>query len=109
MAKTFGMLFGIIFLAIGILGFVPGITTNDMLLGIFMVNKAHSIVHFASGAIFLVASMSGAGAARLWFQIFGLVYAVVAVMGFLVGDGMIFNLIATNQTHTWLHAALSAV
>ena len=69
MAKTFGMLFGIIFLAIGILGFVPGITTNDMLLGIFMVNKAHSIVDIASGAIFLTASMSGAGAARLWFQI----------------------------------------
>jgi hypothetical protein len=59
MAKTFGMLFGIIFLAIGILGFVPGITTNDMLLGIFMVNKAHSIVHVASGAIFLIASTSG--------------------------------------------------
>jgi hypothetical protein len=73
MAKTLGMLFGVVFLAIGILGFVPGITTNDMLLGIFMVNKAHSIVHITSGAIFLVASMSGAGAARLWFQLFGVV------------------------------------
>jgi len=63
----------------------------------------------ASGAIFLVASMSGAGAARLWFQIFGLVYAVVAVMGFVVGDGMIFNLISNNQNDTWLHVALAVV
>jgi hypothetical protein len=107
MAKTFGMLFGIVFLAVGILGFVPGITTNDMLLGIFMVNKAHSIVHIASGAIFLIASMSGAGAARLWFQLFGIVYAVVAVMGFVVGEGMIFNLISNNRNDTWLHVVLA--
>jgi hypothetical protein len=109
MAKTLGMLFGIVFLAIGILGFVPGITTNDMLLGIFMVNKAHSIVHIASGAIFLIASMSGAGAARLWFQIFGLIYAVVAIMGFVVGNGMIFNLISNNTADTWLHVVLAVV
>jgi len=110
MAKTLGMLFGIVFLAIGILGFVPGITTNDMLLGIFMVNKAHSIVHIASGAIFLIASMSGGGgAARLWFQIFGLIYAVVAIMGFVVGNGMIFNLISNNTADTWLHVVLAVV
>jgi hypothetical protein len=109
MAKTLGMLFGIVFLAIGILGFVPGITTNEMLLGIFMVNTVHSIVHIASGAVFLIASMSGAGAARLWFQIFGLIYAVVAIMGFVVGNGMIFNLISNNTADTWLHVVLAVV
>jgi len=109
MAKTLGMLFGLVFLAIGILGFVPGVTKDEMLLGIFMVNTVHSIVHIASGAVFLIASMSGAGAARLWFQIFGLVYAVVAVMGFVVGNGMIFNLISNNTADTWLHVGLAAV
>lgn len=109
MAKTLGMLFGIVFLAIGILGFVPGVTTNDMLLGIFMVNAAHSVVHIVSGVIFLIAAMSGAGAARLWFQIFGLIYAVVAIMGFVVGNGMIFNLISNNTADTWLHVVLAAV
>src|SRR6266496_5122197 len=94
MVRILGMLFGIVFLAIGILGFVPGITTNDMLLGIFMVNKTHSIVHIASGAIFLIASMSGAGAARLWFQIFGAVYAVVAILGFMNPNGMLLNMMS---------------
>ena len=88
MAKSLGMLFGIVFLAVGILGFVPGVSTTGpdgmpMLLGIFMVNTAHSIVHIASGAVFLIASMSGAGAARLWFQLFGIIYAIVAVLGFM--------------------------
>ena len=108
MAKTLGMLFGIVFLAVGILGFVPGITKDEMLLGIFMVNTVHSIVHIASGLVFLFASMAGAGAARLWFKIFGLVYAVVAIMGFVVGNGMIFNLISNNTNDTWLHVVLAA-
>ena len=107
MTKTFGILFGIVFLAVGILGFVPGITKDDMLLGIFMVNKMHSIVHIASGAVFLLASMAGAGAASLWFKIFGLIYALVAVMGFVVGNGMIFGLISNNTNDTWLHVVLA--
>lgn len=112
MAKTFGMLFGIVFLAVGILGFVPGVTTTGadgmpMLLGIFMVNTAHSFVHIASGAVFLLASMSGGGAARLWFQIFGLVYAVVAVLGFMTPNGMLLGLISNNPADTWLHVVLA--
>jgi Domain of unknown function (DUF4383) len=107
--KTLGMLSGFLFLLGGVLGFVPGITDDDMFLGIFMVNTAHSIVHLASGAIFLIASMSGAGAARLWFQIFGIVYAAAAVMGVYVGDGMILNLISNNRNDTWGHAVLALI
>ena len=112
MAKTFGMLFGIVFLAVGILGFVPGVTTTGadgmpMLLKIFMVNTVHSIVHIASGVVFLLASMSGAGAARLWFQIFGVIYAVVAVLGFMTPNGMLLGLISNNPADTWLHVVLA--
>ncbi len=107
MAKTFGMLFGIVFLAVGILGFVPGITKDDMLLNIFMVNKVHSIVHIASGAIFLIASMAGAGAARLWFQLFGIIYAIVAVLGFMNPNGMLFGMMSNNPADTWLHVVLA--
>jgi hypothetical protein len=112
MAKTFGMLFGIVFLAVGILGFVPGITTTGadgmpMLLGIFMVNTTHSVVHIASGVVFLLASMSGAGAARLWFQIFGVIYAIVAILGFMTPNGMLLGLISNNPADTWLHVVLA--
>ena len=113
MVKTLGMLFGIVFLAVGILGFVPGVSAPGsdgmpMLLGIFMVNTAHSIVHIASGAVFLIASMSGAGAARLWFQLFGIVYAVVAVLGFMTPNGMLLGVISNNPADTYLHVGLAA-
>ena len=109
MVKTLGMLFGIVFLAVGILGFVPGITNNDMLLGIFMVNPMHSIVHIVSGAIFLFASMSGAGAARLWFQIFGVIYAVVAILGFMNPSGPLLGMISNNPNDTYLHVVLAVL
>jgi hypothetical protein len=109
MIKTLGMISGILFLLGGILGFVPGITEDDKFLGIFMVNTAHGIVHIASGAIFLIASVSGARATGLWFQIFGMVYAAVAVMGFKVGDGMILGLISNNRYDSWGHAVLALV
>ncbi len=109
MIKTLGIFSGFLFLLGGILGFVPGITKDDMFLGIFMVNTAHSIVHIASGAIFLIASLSGATAARLWFKLFGIVYAAVAMMGFMVGDGMILGMISNNQYDSWGHAVLALV
>ena len=57
--------------------------------------------------MFLVASTFGAGAARLWFQIFGAIYAALAAMGFRVGNGMILNCISNNPNDSWGHAALA--
>lgn len=113
MIKSAAILFGIVFLAVGVLGFVPAVSKPGpdgmpMLLGLFMVNGIHSIVHIASGVVFLLCGMAGAGASSLFFKIFGLVYALVAVMGFVVKDGMIFGLISNNTADTWLHVVLAA-
>ena len=48
--KTLGIIWGFLFLLGGILGFVPGITKNEMFLGFFTVNTAHNILHITSGA-----------------------------------------------------------
>jgi hypothetical protein len=109
MVEMLGVLWGILFLLGGVLGFVPGITNDGMFLGIFMVNTPHGLMHIASGAIFLIASMLGAKAARLWFQIFGTFYAALAGIGLAVGDGMIFNLISNNLYDAWGHALLALI
>lgn len=110
MVKTAATIFGIIFLAIGILGFVPGAMTNDMLLGIFMVNAAHSVVHIVSGVIFLLAAMAGAAASRMWFRIFGIIYAIVAILGFVTPNGgLILGTISNNVADTWLHVILAVI
>src|SRR5437899_3811324 len=93
MVKRLGMIMGSLFLLGGVLAFVPGVTKDGMYFGFFMVNTAHNILHVVSGSVFLIASMLGARPARLWFRIFGAFYAVLAAIGFVVGDGLIFGLI----------------
>ena len=113
MLKAAAILFGIVFLIVGALGFVPAVTTQmngmPMLLGIFHVNTAHNIVHLTSGAVFLLSGLASTGAARAFFRIFGLVYAVVAVLGFLKGDGLLLGMISNNMPDVWLHVVLAAI
>lgn len=112
MVKSAAILFGLVFLVVGILGFVPSVTpvTNGMpmLLGIFHVNAAHNIVHLASGAVFLLCGLAGAGPSRAFFKIFGIVYAVVAIWGFVAGDGNTLFVVSNNAAVTWLHVVLAA-
>ncbi|PYK68886.1 MAG: TonB-dependent receptor [Verrucomicrobia bacterium] len=109
MAKTLALLFGVVFLLIGILGFVPALAPNEMLLNIFHVNAAHNVVHLLTGVVALLAGMGGVGAARTFFRIFGVVYGLVAVLGFVVGDGLLLGLIANNMADTWLHVVIALV
>jgi len=109
MVKSLAILFGIVFLAIGILGFVQGITKDDMLLGIFTVNPAHSVVHIASGVVALLCGISGFSASRTFFRIFGIIYAIVAVLGFYNGDQPLLGLISNNMADTWLNVVLAVV
>jgi len=51
--------------------------------------------------------MAGPRAVRGWFQIFGVVYAAVAAMGFEVGEGLICGVISNNQYDAWGHAVLA--
>ena len=111
MIKTAAVLFGIVFILIGILGFVPGVTNNEMLLGIFHVNAAHNVVHLLSGAAALFAGMTSTGASRIYFRIFGVVYGLVAILGLMnMGQHtMLLGLISNNDADTFLHIAIAAV
>jgi len=80
-----------------------------MLLNTYHVNTAHNIVHLASGIIYLFAAMGDAGASRIWFQIFGVIYAVSAIWGFAVGTGNTLWVVSNNPADTWLHVVLAVV
>lgn len=107
--RKLGIFWGLLFLAGGALSFVPGVVRNGLYLGIFLVNTAHNMLHLATGAVFLLVSLLGAGATRLWFQLFGTFYAGMALAGFWIGDGMICNLIPNNAYDSWGHAMLALI
>ena len=113
MVKSAAILFGLVFLVVGICGFVPAVTSGmpdmPMLLGIFHVNLAHNIVHLASGAVFLLCGLAGAGPSRTFFRLFGIVYALVAALGFYYGDQPILGIISNNMADVYLHCGLAVV
>lgn len=100
--------FGAVFVLIGVLGYVPGITSNGMLLGIFEVDMVHNIIHILTGLLALAAAFSSEKYAKLFFQVFGVVYALVAVLGFIQGD-MVLGLFHVNAADNYLHVVVAVV
>src|SRR3712207_9565305 len=80
MAKTIAKILGAVFILVGIIGFLaPG------LLGMHL-SLAHNLVHLLSGALALYFGFAGTlPAARLFCIVFGVVYGLIGVAGFLVG------------------------
>lgn len=104
MATTVVKLFGWVLLLVGIVGFF-----NNPILGIFAVDTVHNIIHIASGLIAIVMARKGEMSAKMFAKLFGAIYAVVAVLGFVSSGDMILGLIEANGADNWLHVALAVV
>ena len=107
MLKTAAIIFGIFFIVAGIGGFVPALAPGGHLFGVFMVDPVHNWVHILSGLAALVSAF--AGAARKYFQIFGIIYGLVAVIGFFYGNSPLLGIMGHNVADIWLHIAIAAV
>ena len=114
MLVTIARLFGIAFLLVGILGFIPGITSDAPgdfagedseaeLLGIFGVSVLHNIVHLLFGIAGLALARTWDGA-RLFLIGGGVIYLALWVIG-LVGG---LEWLPSNSADHWLHFALGA-
>jgi hypothetical protein len=103
-AKTAAMVLGIVFVIVGALGFVPNPIVGQN--GIFMTNHMHDWVHVGSGIVLLLGAYSPLGSSMA-LRVVGIIYAIVAVLGFVMGD-MVFG-IAMNMADHWLHVVLAIV
>ncbi|MEV4057018.1 DUF4383 domain-containing protein [Amycolatopsis sp. NPDC049688] len=107
----------VVFLLVGLLGFIPGVTTHydqlsfaghdsmAMLLGVFMVSVLHNIVHLLFGVVGLAAARTARGA-RLYLVAGGAVYLVLWLYGLLIDHGSDANFVPVNTADNWLHLAL---
>ena len=112
-AQWYCLLAGISLLLAGIFGFISDSSFDtgdgvqgDLFLG-FEVNAIHNLVHVASGLVLLAASPKRASARAVALG-FGLVYALVAIIG-LVDGSDVLGLIPVNSADNLLHIALSAL
>ncbi len=104
------MVFGIVFLLIGVLGFVPALTPDGALLGLFMVNGIHSVVHLLFGVLGIAAALTGASV--LYNRAGGVIYLLLGVLGFLPFlyiNHLLLGIVMINTADNFLHLVLGAV
>jgi hypothetical protein len=109
---------GAVFLLVGVLGFIPGATTDYHMLtfaghhseaklfGLFNVSVLHNAVHVLFGVLGL--ALSGTfNAARAYLVGGGVVYAVLWVYGLLIDRDSAANFVPVNNADNWLHLGLA--
>ena len=120
-SRDFARVIGFVFLAVGVLGFVPGLKwpppiwaphmTMDgaygLLLGLFPVNWIHNLVHLTIGLVALSASRTISDS-RKFSRGLAIFYGALAVMGLIPTLNSTFGLIPLFGHDVWLHAVTAA-
>lgn len=108
---------GIIFLIVGVAGFIPGLTSgmsgmemaghdsDAMLLGVFQISVLHNIVHLAFGVAGLIFART-ARAARGYLIWGGVIYLVILLYGLFFSGQTPANFVPLNSADNWLHLVL---
>ena len=106
-----------VFVLLGVLGFIPGITTHygDLsfaghhseakLLGLFQVSILHNLLHLLFGLVGLVLARRLAGA-RLFLAGGGAVYLGLWLYGFAIDRETAANFVPVNDADNFLHLFL---
>lgn len=108
---------GAVFLLVGILGFIPGITTDydtmsfashdsdAELLGIFNVSILHNLVHLVFGVVGVVLARA-ATTAKLYLIVGGVIYLALWLYGLVIDKDSDANFLPVNSADDWLHFVL---
>jgi hypothetical protein len=116
--QTATVVVAVVFLLVGVLGFVPGITTNydqltfaghmsgAALLGIFNVSVLHNLVHLLFGVVGLLAARTPGGA-RSYLLVGGIIYLVLFIYGLVIPMDSPANFVPVNTADNWLHLVLA--
>ena len=112
-AKTAALAIGIIFIVVGLLGFIDNPIVGSSEKAIFHADTVHNMVHIISGLLFVLVAMAAPASASTVMIIFGIVYLLIGILGITsVGEnGMakILGFLHVNAADNYLHIALGIV
>ena len=117
-AQITTMLVALVFTLVGLLGFVPGITTDfdsltfaghhssAELLGVFAVSVLHNIVHLLFGIVGFLMARTVSGSVT-YLLVGGAIYLVLWLYGVLIDLDSTANFVPVNDADNWLHLVLA--
>jgi hypothetical protein len=112
--RYFALVFGIVYLLVGVAGLIPGLLTaptdqgvmvdtlHGNLLGIFPVNIVHTLVHLIFGVWGIIAYRSYSGS-RTFAWVAGVVFLALFVFGLIPGLNTLFGMAPIAGADVWLH------
>jgi hypothetical protein len=111
-------LVGLVFLLVGVAGFIPGITTNlydglefaghdgdAELFGVFEVSVLHNLVHLGFGLAGLALART-ISSARGFLVGGGVIYLALWLYGLVIDRDSDANFVPVNSADNWLHLGL---
>lgn len=111
--KTAAIIIGLVFLAVGILGFVSNPIVGSSADAIFHTDQTHNIVHLVSGALFLLVAMASPGSAGAFLKIFGIIYLGLGIYGAATMGAeetkKLLGFLHVNKADNYLHIGLGVV
>jgi hypothetical protein len=112
-AKTASLLIGVVFIAVGLLGFVDNPIIGDSDDAIFHADTLHNLVHIISGSLLVLVALAAPASASMVLIVFGVVYAIIGIVGFLSigseGMGKVLGFLHVNGADNFLHIALGVI
>ncbi|HUO50445.1 MAG TPA: DUF4383 domain-containing protein [Candidatus Paceibacterota bacterium] len=99
--------FAAVFCVLGVAGFLSSLTPDGNLFGMFAVDVMHNIVYLGSGLLALAVLWKKLDA-LLYFKVFGIIFGIFTIVGFLEGDA-IFGLMVTNMGDNLLHLIFASL
>lgn len=112
-AKTLALVIGIVFIAVGLLGYTDNSIVGDTNEAIFHADSVHNMVHIGSGVLFVLVALAAPAFASTFMILFGLVYLAIGIAGFVSfgaeGMGKILGFLHVNGADNYLHVGLGVV
>lgn len=109
MAKQYDKILGLFMVIMGLLGYIPGLTPNNLLFGTFLVGPVINTLHLLGGVV-----LSGIGfsptvtetTARNTALGVGILFAIITLLAFL-GNGNVLNMMQLNTADTLLYLVVA--
>lgn len=103
MFRSFLFLYGLIFLVLGIFGFIPACLTDQLLWNVFNVNPFLNIIHILAGVCAGLVFFLRKNIIRIYFRCAGIIFIVLALLGFIYDVNPILTIFPSNSANALFH------
>ena len=109
MLRILAAIFGVGFLVLGSIAFFSEFLDSGNLFGVFRFNFEYRIAHLFSGILGILCGLYGRNVSQIYLIAIGIIYGLLAAIGFSQPNGMILGMFDNNRADSWFNAAIAAI